>query len=106
MDTQIFENTIASIQQKLGETEAGKIADDLGVLKTAQADALKTQQERDNLIASLERDREDLQKANSRLLNQIPMGEELDKPSLQEVADHPLFDPSKYFDDNGNLKKG
>lgn len=106
MDPKIFETTIASIQEKLGETESAKIADDLGVFKSAQAQALTEKQALEQNIEKITRDRDDMQKANARLLQQIPMGIEdtnINQPAPQEQRSE--FNPATLFDEHGNLRK-
>lgn len=107
MDNEIFTNTLNSIQEKLGEEAVAKIADDLGTLKTAQNSAMAEQAEFQKKLDQTIKDKDDMQKANARLLQQIPMGEPTNNfaPSFSKQEDKTPFDPRSVFDENGNLKK-
>lgn len=105
MNPEIFEQSIKSIQEKIGEEITAKIADDIGALKTAQNDALNFQKEQAEKLELAIRDKQDMQAANSRLLQQIPMGE---KPEhnldIQTKEPEEKFDPRSAFDEHGRLK--
>lgn len=105
MNQEIFEQTIDSLQEKLGEEMVAKVADDIGMLKTAQTQALNEQKEMADKLTKAEQDRKDMQAANSRLLQQIPMGKpaELDPP--EEPSQSEPFDFRSMFDENGRIKK-
>lgn len=88
------------IQEKLGADNAAVIADDLGLLITANAATQKALQERDNTIKELNDTKERLIAANGNLLKQVPVVEkkvEDDKPKQTiNLADA--------FDARGNFK--
>lgn len=88
------------IQEKLGADNAAVIADDLGLLITANAATQKALQERDNTIKELTDTKERLIAANGNLLKQVPVVEkkvEDDKPKQTiNLADA--------FDARGNFK--
>lgn len=63
------------IQEKLGADNAAVIADDLGLLITANAATQKALQDRDNTIRELTDAKERLIAANGNLLKQVPVVE-------------------------------
>lgn len=63
------------IQEKLGADSAAVIADDLGLLITANAATQKALQDRDNTIRELTDAKERLIAANGNLLKQVPVVE-------------------------------
>lgn len=63
------------IQEKLGADNAAVIADDLGLLITANAATQKALQDRDNTIRELTAAKERLIAANGNLLKQVPVVE-------------------------------
>lgn len=92
-----------SMQEKLGADNSAMIADDFGMLISANRntqEALKKAQEE---IASLQADKEKLVLANGNLLKQIPMAS--DKPK-EKSEDEPLshISLSDAFDKNGNFR--
>lgn len=97
-----------SLTEKLGEEQSALIADDIGLLITANADIQKSIQSKDEEIKQLRSDKEKLVSANSNLLRQIPMGFEAPKPAPKpEAEDSSLshFSFRDAFDENGNFKK-
>lgn len=88
------------IQEKLGADNAAVIADDLGLLITANAATQKALQDKDNTIRELSDAKERLIAANGNLLKQVPVVEkkaEEDKPKQSiNLADA--------FDARGNFK--
>lgn len=107
MDNEIFESTLNSIQEKLGEETTAKIADDLGMFKTAQNKALGEKADLEKQLEQSRKDSKDLQMANARLLQQIPMENAAPKISSQsEVKEEKeAFDPRSAFDQFGRIKK-
>lgn len=63
------------IQEKLGADNAAVIADDLGLLITANAATQKALQDKDNTIRELSDAKERLIAANGNLLKQVPVVE-------------------------------
>ena len=98
-----------SLTEKLGEEQSALIADDIGLLITANADIQKSIQSKDEEIKQLRSDKEKLVSANSNLLRQIPMGFEAPKPAPKqpEAEESSLshFSFRDAFDENGNFKK-
>ena len=96
-----------SLTEKLGEETSALIADDIGLLITANADIQKSLQSKDEEIAQLKSNNEKLVTANSNLLRQIPMGFEAPKPAKpaakEETSSHFSFRDA--FDENGNFKR-
>lgn len=88
------------IQEKLGADNAAVIADDLGLLITANAATQKALQDKDNTIRELSDAKERLITANGNLLKQVPVVEkkvEDDKPKQSiNLADA--------FDARGNFR--
>lgn len=88
------------IQDKLGADNAAVIADDLGLLITANAATQKALQDKDNTIRELSDAKERLIAANGNLLKQVPVVEkkvEDDKPKQSiNLADA--------FDARGNFR--
>lgn len=106
MDNQIFENTLNSLTEKLGEETVAKVADDLGILKTAQQQALNTKAELEANLEKAKQDRLEMQQANARLLQQIPVGEPSNTQTHETTeAEEHEFDPRTCFDENGNIKR-
>lgn len=95
-----------SLTSKLGEEKSALIADDLGLLITANADVQKSLHNKDEEIAKLKADKEKLVAANSNLLRQVPMGFEKPKQApKQEETSLAHFSFKDAFDENGNFKK-
>lgn len=97
-----------SLTEKLGEEQSALIADDIGLLITANADIQKSIQSKDEEIKQLRSDKEKLVSANSNLLRQIPMGFEAPKPAPKVEAEETSLSHFSFrdaFDENGNFKK-
>lgn len=97
-----------SLTEKLGEEQSALIADDIGLLITANADIQKSIQSKDEEIAKLKSDKEKLVSANSNLLRQIPMGFEAPKPAPKPEPEETSLSHFSFrdaFDENGNFKK-
>lgn len=92
-----------SIKEKIGEDLTSTIADDLGLLITANNQVLKELEEKEKKISRLEDDKEKLVVANGNLLQQIPMGEET--PKEKEEKEKPVFNLNDMFDERGNFKR-
>lgn len=107
MDNEIFTATLNNIQDKLGEETVAKIADDLGMLKTGQNSAITEKAELQQQLEQSRKDVTDLQMANARLLQQIPMGEAAPSFSSQpeKQEEKTPFDPRSAFDQFGRIKK-
>lgn len=96
-----------SLSAKLGKEQSAVIADDLGLLITANAEVQKSIRDKDAEIQKLREDKEKLVAANSNLLRQVPMGMEAPKivPSQRPEKANSHFSFKDAFDDNGNFKK-
>lgn len=107
MDETIFNTTLESIQEKIGEENTAKIVDDLGILRTAQNQSITEKQALTDKLAEAERSRSEMQAANARLLQQIPVVESTPKfaPGLDNKEEKAEFDPRTAFDKNGRIKK-
>ena len=98
-----------SMTGKLGEEQSAAIADDLGLLITANTEVQKTLREKDAEIAKLKSDKEKLVSANANLLRQVPMG--VDKPSFtpskqeSRTEEKSHFSFKDAFDEKGNFKR-
>lgn len=88
------------IQEKLGADNAAVIADDLGLLITANAATQKALQERDNTIKELNDTKERLIAANGNLLKQVPV---VDK-KVEDDKPKQTINLADAFDARGNFK--
>ena len=88
------------IQEKLGADNAAVIADDLGLLITANAATQKALQERDNTIKELNDTKERLIAANGNLLKQVPVVEE----KVEDDKPKQTINLADAFDARGNFK--
>lgn len=98
-----FESVRTSISEKIGEENAGLIADDFATMLTLEkeyTDRLKeTEKERDVLKERNEK----LINANANLLMKI--GTEVREPIREEVEEEKPFNFANLFDEKGNFKK-
>lgn len=98
-----FESVRTSISEKLGEENAGLIADDFATMMTIEkeyTDRLKeTEKERDVLKERNEK----LINANANLLMKI--GTEVKEPERKEIEENKPFNFASLFDEKGNFKK-
>ena len=88
------------IQEKLGADNAAVIADDLGLLITANAATQKALQERDNTIKELTDTKERLIAANGNLLKQVPVVEK----KVEDEKPKKTINLADAFDARGNFK--
>lgn len=106
MDEQVFNDTMNSITDKVGEETAAVIADDIGTLKSAQKSALDKQAEYEKKIAELEKTRDQLITSNANLLRQIPVHEDNKLvPNSQPKDKETRINTLDAFDEFGRLKK-
>jgi hypothetical protein len=98
-----FETLTNSMQEKLGKEYASKIADDLGTLITDNAAINKELKQKDEMIAKLRQDKENLIQVNGNLLQQVAMGEEPKDEEPKQEQKQP-FDFRTAFDEYGNFK--
>ena len=100
MKSSDFEKTINSIQEKIGEEASSLILDDIGILLTDNKKVNEELTSRDEEITKLKKDKETLQRVNSNLLQQIPMGEETDlKPENKIEEKRKPLDFRTVFDE-------
>lgn len=104
MNSEELQNTINSINEKVGEN-SGVIADDLARIITLNNTALETISSQSSEIETLRDRNEKLIVANGNLLQQVPMGKE--KPPVTQSENAPVKSTSlkDCFDSKGNFKK-
>ena len=97
-----FENKISSIQDKIGDSSANLILDDIAVLLTDNQVMNKEIEDKETEIESLKASIDKLQKVNGNLLLQLPVmkeekKEETPKKNYRNMRDN--------FDEFGNFKR-
>lgn len=105
MKEEFLKGITDSILTKVGEENAGIIADDIGKLITANKQSNETIESLNKRIETLEANNEKLIAANGSLLQQIPAASDYNKH--QEESEEPkktfnfkdAFDKSGYFKD-------
>lgn len=106
MKNEEFQNKITSMQEKIGEENAGLILDDIGILLADNKAMNDTLNDKDKEIASLKKRNESLMNVNANLLKQVPMGTEDDlKPETKKEEKPKPFDFRSAFDEYGNFKQ-
>lgn len=106
MQEKKFEELTNVMQEKLGKENASLIADDLGTLITDNAAMNKELHQKDELIAKLRQDKENLIQVNGNLLQQVAMGEEdTEIRGQKEPEKKEPFSWKSVFDEKGNFKK-
>lgn len=106
MQEKDFNKLTESMQAKLGEEYASKIADDIATLITDNSAINKTLKEKDAMIKKLKEDKEALIQVNGNLLQQVAMGEE--ETHIKEAEEKKPRQPFNFkslFDEHGNFKK-
>lgn len=106
MKEEFLKGITESITNKLGEENAGIIADDIGKLITANSEALQNIKNLTEANTTLKEKNEKLILANGSLLQQIPSSiSEYDKhQSEEEKEEKKAFNFHAVFDKNGNFK--
>lgn len=92
------------IEEKLGKDNSAMIADDLGILISANTKTQELIKSKDEEIKALKSNNDKLVSANANLLRQIPMGYEAPKKT-EETETKTHFSFRDAFDENGNFKK-
>ena len=97
-----FENKISSIQDKIGDSSANLILDDIAVLLTDNQVMNKQIEDKETEIENLKVSIDKLQKVNGNLLLQLPVmkeekKEETPKKNYRNMRDN--------FDEFGNFKR-
>lgn len=105
MEEKILKGITDSITSKLGEENAGIIADDIGKLITANTQTIETIDSLNKQVSTLKETNEKLVQANGSLLQQIPAVADYDKRQAEEVTEKKPFNFRSVFDKNGNFKK-
>lgn len=102
-----IEDITNSIKEKLGEEEAGKIADDLASIIINDKSLHETISNKDKEISKINADKDLLVSANANLLLKIPAGKESDEDfgnSGRKQEDNKPFDFRSCFKD-GKFKR-
>lgn len=106
MEIKEFETKMNTIQEKLGKDNSSKIADEIGILITDNANVNKALQDKDKEIEKLKLDKENLISVNGSLLQQVAMGTEADlNPEGKKKEEKKIIDFRTGFDAKGNFKK-
>ena len=106
MNEDFLKGITETIATKIGEENAGIIADDIGKLITANKETIDNIDSLNKQVASLKETNEKLIAANGSLLQQIPAVADFDKHQSEEVTEEKkafnfkdAFDKSGYFKD-------
>lgn len=106
MKEEILKDITDSIVSKLGDENAGIIADDIGKLITANTQTIETINSLNQKVNTLEENNQKLISANGSLLQQIPAVADYEKHQQEEApAEKKPFNFHSVFDKNGNFKK-
>lgn len=106
MKEEVLKGITDSITSKLGEENAGVIADDIGKLFTANSQSIETIDSLNKQLTSLKETNEKLVAANGSLLQQIPAVADYEKHQTAPVEEEKkAFNFRSVFDKNGNFKK-
>ena len=105
MKEEILKGITDSITTKLGEENAGIIADDIGKLITINKETIDNIDSLNKQVTTLKETNEKLIAANGSLLQQIPAVADYDKhQSKEESQEKKAFNFKSVFDKNGNFK--
>lgn len=99
-----IEDITNSIKSKLGDEEAGKIADDLASLLIYDKSQKDLISEDSSKIKKLQEDKDLLVQANANLLGKIPMGKADDDEFVHQEEPEKPFDYRSIFKD-GRFKR-
>ena len=99
-----IEDITNSIKSKLGDEEAGKIADDLASLLIYDKSQKDKLTEDSSKIQKLQEDKDLLVQANANLLGKIPMGKAEDDDFVKKEEPEKPFDYRTIFQ-NGRFKR-
>lgn len=107
MKNEDLKKWIEGVNKKIGKENAGKIADDLGILITDTDNNNKENEKKEKEIESLKNDKEMLLTTNASLLQQIG---EIDEPeeenfTKEEKTKKEPFNFRDAFDEYGNFKR-
>lgn len=98
-----FDETLKSINEKLGEETFGTISDDVANIMGYEESLRKTIEEKEEKINKLTKKNEMLVEANGNLLQKVSAGLEPKKEEKEE--DKKKIDLRAAFDKNGNFIK-
>ena len=105
MKEDLLKGITDSIASKVGEENAGIIADDIGKLMTANTQTIETIESLNKQVSTLKETNEKLVAANGALLQQIPAVADYDKHQKEEATEEKkTFNFRDVFDKNGNFK--
>lgn len=106
MNEDFLKGITDSISAKVGEENAGIIADDIGKLITMNKETIDNIDSLNKEVTSLKETNEKLVKANGSLLQQIPAVANYEKRQDEEVTEEKkkAFNFRDMFDKNGNFK--
>ena len=105
MKEEILKGITDNITSKLGDENAGIIADDIGKLITANTQTIETINSLNEQLKTLKETNEKLVIANGSLLQQIPAVADYDKHQTEEVTEKKkAFNFKDAFDKSGNFK--
>ena len=104
MKEEFLKGITDSIATKLGEENAGIIADDIGKLITANTQTIETINSLNARVSTLEETNQKLVAANGSLLQQIPAVADTGKHQPEETEEKKTFNFNSFFDKNGNFK--
>ena len=107
MKEEYLKDITDSITTKLGEENAGIIADDIGKLITANTQTIETINSLNKQISTLKDTNEKLISANGSLLQQIPAVADYEKHQKEEAPAETKksFNFKAMFDKHGNFRK-
>lgn len=105
MKEEFLKGITESITSKIGDENAGIIADDIGKLITANTQTIETINSLNKQVSTLKETNEKLVIANGSLLQQIPAGVEEEKhPSNEAPVEKKAFNFKSMFDKHGNFR--
>ena len=98
---------VDNIQEKLGQEEAGKIADSLAEILVYEEANNKTIKEKDDVIAKQKKDKEMLIEANGNLLLHVPQAKD-EESFFEDGTKDPKTEPFDFrtvFDEKGKFRR-
>lgn len=99
-----MDNLINNVRTKLGEENAGLIADDLATLMTDNTTVNTIILQKDNEINKLKQDKENLISVNGNLLQQVGFPQKEDEKEEEKPKNNPHdFDFKKAFNEKGEF---
>lgn len=105
MDEKQLKATFSSMEKKLGKESYAKIADDIGIMMTANTQTLQEIEKRDNEIKDLKTTNEALVASNGNLLKQVAMAPDPSVMKSEDKEEIKPFNMKDAFDEYGNLKR-